>query len=51
LKIAGLIKRVEPLVLKLSGRLTLCPWTSVLFALDPRTLGVHPPEMNIEVTG
>ncbi|MFZ1073955.1 MAG: FkbM family methyltransferase [Verrucomicrobiia bacterium] len=51
MKIAGLIKRVEPLVLKLSGRLTLCPWTSVLFALDPRTLGVHSPEMNIEVTG
>ena len=51
LKIAGLIKRLEPLALKLSGRLPLCPWPSVWFSLDPRTLGVHPPEMQIEVTG
>ena len=51
MKISGLIKRIEPLALKLSGRLSLCPWTSVLFPLDPRTVGVHPPEMKIEVTG
>jgi FkbM family methyltransferase len=51
LKISGLIKRIEPLALKLSGRLPVCPWTSVLFSLDPRTVGVHPPEMKIEVTG
>lgn len=51
MKIAGLIKRVEPLALKLSGRLPLCPWASVLSSLDPRTVGVHPPEMKIEVVG
>ena len=51
MKISGLIKRIEPLALKLSGRLPVCPWTSVLFSLDPRTVGVHPPEMKIEVTG
>jgi FkbM family methyltransferase len=51
LKISGLIKRLEPLVLKLSGRLPLCPWTSVWFSLDPRSVGVHPPAMKIEVAG
>lgn len=49
MKIAGLIKRLEPLVLKLAGRLPLCPWTSVYFSLDPRTVGVHQPAMKIEV--
>ncbi len=49
MKISGLIKRLEPLALKLAGRLPLCPWASVWFSLDPRTLSVHPPEMKIEV--
>lgn len=45
----GLIKRFEPLALKVSGRLPLCPWRSVFRSLDPRTVGVHPPVMRIEV--
>lgn len=43
------IKRFKPLALKLVGRLPLCPWRSVLSGLDPRTLRVHPPSMQIKV--
>jgi FkbM family methyltransferase len=46
---SGLLKRFEPLALKVSGRLPLCPWRSVFYPLDPRTAGVHPPAMGIEV--
>ncbi len=51
MKISGIINRLEPLALKLSGRLPLCPWTSVLFPLDPRTVGLRPPPMKIEIMG
>jgi FkbM family methyltransferase len=49
MKLKGLIERFKPLVLKTSGRLPLCPWTSVWYPLNPRTVGVHPPEMKIDV--
>jgi FkbM family methyltransferase len=49
LKLIGFIKRAAPLVQKLTGRLPLCPWGSIFSSLDPRTLGVHPPEINIQV--
>lgn len=45
----GLIKRFQPLKLKVSGQLPGCPWSVVLGALNPRLTGVHPPEMNIEM--
>ena len=47
---SGLIRRVEPLLLKLSGRLPLCPWRSVFVPLNPRSTGVYPPKIQIEVT-
>jgi FkbM family methyltransferase len=48
LKITGLIQRLRPLTIKLSGRLPLCPWASVLSSLDPRLLGVLPPPPDIQ---
>ena len=49
MNLEGLIKRLSPLALKLSGQLPLCPWSSVFYLLSPRTLATHPPEMKIEV--
>ena len=39
---------MRPLALKLAGRLTLCPWSSVLSTLNPRLLGVTPPPLDIK---
>lgn len=47
--LAGISRRIEPLLLKLGGRLPTCPWRSVFFYLNPRTVGVRPPPMRIEV--
>jgi FkbM family methyltransferase len=47
LKLSGFIKRLQPLVLKLTGRLPLCPWSSVIVTLDPRLFGVIPPPLDI----
>jgi FkbM family methyltransferase len=41
--------RLHPLIEKLSGRATLCPWSSVLALLHPQTFKVHPPKSAIEV--
>ena len=49
MNIRGLMKRAQPLILKFSGQLPFCPWSSVLSSVDPRTLGAHPPAMNIKV--
>jgi FkbM family methyltransferase len=42
-------RRMKPLFNKLSGRLPLCPWRSVLFSLDPRTLRAFPPARTIDI--
>jgi FkbM family methyltransferase len=49
MKLHGFIKRLEPVTQKLSGRLPLCPWSSVISSLDPRTLAAYPPPLNIEI--
>lgn len=46
---AGLAKRLAPLAAKLRGQAHLCPWRSVAFGLDPRTLGANPPPLQIEI--
>ena len=48
LKFSGLIQRLRPLAHKLTGRLPLCPWPSVLSTLNPRLLGVMPPALDIQ---
>ncbi len=48
MKLHGLIKRLEPLTQKLSGELPLCPWSSIISQLDPRTLAAYPPPLKIE---
>ena len=48
MKWEGLQRRVRPLQRKLSGRLPLCPWASIAWPFDPRTLGARPPELKIE---
>lgn len=48
MKAFRLLKRLEPLVQKLRGKLPLCPWPAVLTALDPRLLSAYPPRMRIE---
>jgi FkbM family methyltransferase len=47
-KLQGFLDRVAPLGRKLSGQLPLCPWSAVLGALRPSTLGGHPPRFAIE---
>src|ERR1039457_4958753 len=42
-------RRMKPFFNKLIGRLPLCPWRSVFFSLDPRTLRAFPPDRAIEV--
>jgi FkbM family methyltransferase len=49
MKLSGLIKKLEPLGQKLTGRLPLCPWAAILERLDPRTLSAYPPPLNIRV--
>lgn len=49
MNVAGLVKRLAPLAAKLRGQGRLCPWRSVAFALDPRTLGANPPPLEIEI--
>lgn len=45
---SGFLNRVRPAVRKACGNLPLCPWSSVLSTLDPRTLNGNPPAMHIE---
>lgn len=49
MNIKGLIKRLNPLRLKLTWQLSNCPWSSVLWNLDPRTLCPKTPLINIDV--
>ncbi len=49
MNIQGLIKRLTPLRLKLTGQLSNCPWSSVFCNLDPRTLSPKTPLINIDV--
>lgn len=42
-------RRLQPLLAKLLGAAPLCPWKSALAPLDPRTLGVYPPKLEISV--
>jgi FkbM family methyltransferase len=48
MNLVGLMKRLRPLIEKAGGRAPLCPWSSVLAPLDPRTLGAYPPPQKIE---
>jgi FkbM family methyltransferase len=49
MKLAGTAQRLQPLALKIQGKLPLCPWSTVFSRLDPRTLSVYPPPQKIEV--
>jgi len=49
MKVAGIAQRLQPLVLKMQGKLPLCPWPTVLSRLDPRSLSAHPPPQKIEI--
>ena len=47
MNISGLIKRITPLCLKISGKLPQCPWSSVMYTLNPRTL--NPKHLPIKI--
>jgi FkbM family methyltransferase len=49
MKLHGLLQRLDPAAQKLSGKLPLCPWSSIISSLDPRTLAAYPPPLNIEI--
>lgn len=49
MKLSGLFGKIEPFGQKLTGKLPLCPWASVLSKLDPRTLSAYPPTMKISI--
>ena len=40
MNISGLIKRITPLCLKISGKLPQCPWSSVMYTLNPKHLPI-----------
>src|SRR4051812_22576489 len=42
-------RRLKPFFAKLRGRLPLCPWRSILFSINPRTLRAFPPARLIDI--
>lgn len=48
MNIKGVFKRLEPLGLKLGGKLPLCPWGVIFSRLNPRTIGIYAPKVAIE---
>lgn len=49
MKLKGLIARASPIIQKLSGKLPLCPWSSVISRLDLRTMAAYPPPLKIDI--
>src|SRR5208283_1783997 len=44
-----MLKRIKPLMMKLTGRLPLAPWQMVFAPLHPGTLGVFPPPPKMDI--
>ena len=47
MNINNIFKRITPLVLKIIGKLPNCPWSSILYPLNPRTIGIKTPPIDI----
>ena len=48
MNLAGCTKRLRPLLQKLKGKASLCPWASIFSSIDPRSLSGYPPPIWIE---